>query len=350
MIEERLKTAFLNQGYYQIGSNVEGFYLFYRSIQGEATVISIIHALSGDEFSLEQYEHIQEQIKQSFLMKGITRIQLLNLIFTYHPEKSRRLCLDLDEHWIVDLNSKRLILYENQTSDFYGLRAELEKLLAEEMPQVPSRDNRPHRIKLFTPLNSILIGINILVYLLMHFTRFLGSSDDIIRWGGNFWYSVVEEQEYYRLVTALFMHSDLNHLFNNMLVLLFVGDNLERAAGKLKYLLIYFGSGVIADITSIIYNMMKNKHFYEFDAVYSIGASGAIFGIVGAMLYIIIRNKGRLEDISTRQIILFLIFGFYGGITNVGIDNAAHLGGFIGGLLLAVLIYRKPKQIEGYSR
>ena len=102
-------------------------------------------------------------------------------------------------------------------------------------------------------------------------------------------------------------------------------------------MVIYFGSGIIAAISSISYNMYKGN------VGFSIGASGAIFGVVGAILYILIVNKGHLEDISTRQIVLFVIFSLYGGYTSAGIDNIAHIGGFLGGLLIAVLLYRKPK-------
>ena len=138
----------------------------------------------------------------------------------------------------------------------------------------------------------------------------------------------------------MFLHSDFEHLMNNMLVLFFVGDNLERAAGKIKYFIIYFGSGIIAGISSISYNMIKEK------MVYSVGASGAIFGIVGAMGYILLVNKGHLEDISSRQIILFTVFSLYGGIANANIDNVAHIGGFIGGIILAIILYRRPKSIK----
>jgi rhomboid protease GluP len=130
-----------------------------------------------------------------------------------------------------------------------------------------------------------------------------------------------------------------------MLVLLFVGDNLERAAGKFKYLLLYFGTGILAGITSISYNMWKDyaNFSYEYSA-FSIGASGAIFGVVGAVLYIVIVNKGRLEDISSRQMVLFVVFSLYGGISNARIDQAAHVGGFMAGILLAAILYRRPRR------
>ena len=70
-------------------------------------------------------------------------------------------------------------------------------------------------------------------------------------------------------------------------------------------MLIYFGSGIIAGISSISYNMVKDR------MVLSIGASGAIFGVVGAMAYILLVNKGRLEDISSRQILLLTVFSLW---------------------------------------
>jgi rhomboid protease GluP len=146
----------------------------------------------------------------------------------------------------------------------------------------------------------------------------------------------------------MFMHSDFSHLFNNMLVLIFVGDNLERAAGKFRYLFLYFGTGILAGITSIGYNMWKeNGQFFVGNSVFSIGASGAIFGVVGAMLFIVAINRGRLEDISTRQMVLFVVFSLYGGIVNTQIDQAAHIGGFLAGILLAAIVYRRPKRRNG---
>jgi rhomboid protease GluP len=131
-----------------------------------------------------------------------------------------------------------------------------------------------------------------------------------------------------------------------MLVLLFVGDNLERAAGKLKYLLIYFGTGIIAGITSISYNMWKDSGQIGEASSYSIGASGAIFGVVGAVLFIVMINRGRLEGISTRQMVFFVILSLYGGIANTHIDQAAHIGGFIAGIILAALLYRRNKDTK----
>jgi rhomboid protease GluP len=74
----------------------------------------------------------------------------------------------------------------------------------------------------------------------------------------------------------------------------------------------------------------------------SIGASGAIFGVVGAVLLIVIKNRGELENMSTADIVRFVVFSLYGGIVNARIVQAAHIGGFLAGFVLAKLLYRKP--------
>jgi rhomboid protease GluP len=261
----------------------------------------------------------------------------------------------------VDTSSNRLIIYETQSVEFTGLRDSIEQLLEEEQRENPlSQDSAfyenlqnsqrmqgspARKLKLFTLMNTIIIAINIIAFLVMHYTKAFGGEEQMLTGGALSWYFVKEQKEYYRIITSMFMHSNWSHLFNNMVVLLFVGVNLERAAGKVKYLLIYLGTGIIAGITSISYNMWKDYAEFSYEhSVFSIGASGAIYGVVGAMLYIVIANRGRLEDISTRQMILFVAFSLYGGISNAQIDQAAHIGGFFAGLLLAIIVYRRPKR------
>jgi rhomboid protease GluP len=328
---------------------VKGVHLFYRPVNSEADIVILFHAPSGNEMSKEEYRYILDNIKEKFNESGFRYIYLLGMIFTDHPDKARRFCLEEDDHWIVDLTDRRLIIYENQAPEFMGLKIEVEHLLSNEqfstdMQVFPTflsdkeEDNDPpHKREWITPLNTVLIAANILIYLIVHYTKLFGSTDQVMAQGALSWYYVKEEHEYYRILTSMFLHSDFGHIVNNMLVLFVVGDNLERAAGKIKYLLIYFGTGILAAVSSISYNMIKDEN------VFSIGASGAIFGVVGAMAYIILVNKGRLEDMSGRQILFFAIFSLYGGIASVNIDNAAHIGGFLAGVVLALLLYRRKK-------
>ena len=218
--------------------------------------------------------------------------------------------LEEDNHWLVDLNSMRLYIYEDQGNDLLDVREVIEDSLEEgSYGELYKYYRKPEeRVTFFTLFNTGIIILNILIYILVHNTNILGNTGEVMAKGALSWLFIKEEGQYYRILTSMFLHSNFSHLINNMLVLLFVGDKLERVAGKIRYLIIYFGSGFLAGSASIVYNMLNDKDTLTL----SVGASGAIFGIVGAMLYALIRNRGRIEGISSRQIILFVVFGLYG--------------------------------------
>lgn len=344
-IEDGIIRQLTEQGYKELNMNVDSMAMYYRMNPAGMEIILILRAISGGEISPEEYKRITGKIKDFFYDKGFSDIHLLGIILTAVPERARFLYYEQDDHFIVDLWNRRLIVYENRSPFFSSLVPVLEDIIHDEeystglsQAEYTGRSGQNGHIKIVSLINSIIIAVNILIYILFHYTGIFGETIDAIKKGALFWYYVKEDREYYRLITSMFLHSDFGHLLNNMMVLFFVGDNLERAAGKIKYLLIYFGSGIIAGISSIGYNMIRKSE------IMSIGASGAIFGIVGAMVYILLVNKGRLEDISSRQIILFAVFSLYGGIINVNVDNVAHIGGFIGGIILAIILYRKHKR------
>lgn len=147
------------------------------------------------------------------------------------------------------------------------------------------------------------------------------------------WQQVIVEGEYYRLITYMFLHANIEHIANNMLILALAGDILERGIGHGSFLLVYFMSGVLAGLTSIIYNMNVGAY------VRSMGASGAVFGIVGAIAMLLVLNKGQIRSMNLRRLVLFISISIYGGIASNGIDNAAHIGGLIAGALIALLMH-----------
>ncbi len=384
MFEDRLQNGFINNGYQKVNSNAPGIYLFHRSIEDRLNIVSVMHVFQGNELSISQYEHILAQIKASFRNSYSGQIKLLSLIITDNPGGVKHLATieQEDSHWIIDIRANRLIIYETQTGSYTDLQRMIEEVLTEEQSQqnnpqtqsgyyqtsdnqgssTQSEDTRYSRYQQgrmqprgafwryqLTPFTMGIIALNVLVYLVTHFTPLFGGPDTMLTKGALSWYFVVEEKEYYRVLTSIFMHADWSHLANNMIVLLFVGGNLERIMGRFKYLLLYFATGILAGITSIGYNMWKEyaEVVAYYETTLSIGASGAIFGVVGAVLFIVIINKGRLREISMRQMVWFVFLSLYSGIVNSQIDQAAHVGGFIAGFILAVILYRKPKIIQG---
>ena len=188
-------------------------------------------------------------------------------------------------------------------------------------------------------INILLIAINVLYFIFLEMTGSSENSLFMIQHGAMYEPLVTENGEYYRLLSSMFMHFGINHIVNNMLMLFILGDNMERALGHIKYLFFYLICGVGANIASMTVNVMNEE------LVVSAGASGAIFGVIGGLLYAVAVNHGRLEDLSTRQLVVVILCSLYFGFTSGGVDNVAHIAGLLIGIVMAMLLYRKPKPV-----
>lgn len=188
------------------------------------------------------------------------------------------------------------------------------------------------------PVTVVLILINILVFIAVEFT---GTSQDawhVLNYGAAYTPYIVEKGEVYRLFTSMFLHFGIEHLVNNMLVLFVLGSRLEQVIGRIRFLLIYLLGGIAGNILSLILELRTQ------DFSVSAGASGAVFAVMGAMIYVVIRNKGWLGDLSMRQILIMAAFSLYFGFTSSGVDNAAHIGGLLAGFVLAVLLWHPSRK------
>ena len=354
MILKNIYLCLINLGFRSIGINKDNISLFQHVDHEKVNVVAIYDCPSGLEYSPQQIVNINSQINSFYYDKGYSNINLLGIISTKNVENIRKIIETNNNFWIIDTYEKKLIIYENQDGDLLGLRKKIEDILLKDQindtkeGQIELSQTYPNYVSTRTAKsiigqyvskwNTILIITNILIYLILDYISIRSNNDQLTLSGALYWPAIYYSGEYYRLLTYMFLHSSIEHLANNMLVLFFLGDNLERAAGKWKFLIMYFGSGFIAGVVSMSYNM-----YNDFNVI-SIGASGAIFGVVGAMVFIVLKNKGRLENISARQMILFVLFSLYGGLTSQGVDNAAHIGGLIAGFILAAILYKNPKK------
>ena len=155
------------------------------------------------------------------------------------------------------------------------------------------------------PVTTVLIVINIAVFLLAEIiSGSTLSTSVLVKWGGAD-VVLIHEGQYWRLFTAMFLHAGIRHLLNNMLLLYVLGQHLEYLLGAVKYTVLYFACGVIANIIS--YRIYLEGQQY----IVAVGASGAIFAVMGALIWIIIRNKGRVRGLSLQQMIVMLVFSLY---------------------------------------
>ncbi len=186
-----------------------------------------------------------------------------------------------------------------------------------------------------------MIVINAAAFLVLEWIGDTESAGFMLEHGAAYPERIFGEHEYWRLLTAAFLHFGFPHLFNNMVMLACAGPILEREVGHFRFLLLYLVSAAGGSALSVF--MMEWKGDYAVSA----GASGAIFGVVGGILWLVIRSRGHYAGITIRRMILMIVLCLFAGISTGGVDNWGHLGGLAAGFLSGVLLaFRGKKRID----
>ena len=188
-----------------------------------------------------------------------------------------------------------------------------------------------------------LVAVNILVFIVLSFRGNTESAAFMYRHGAC-WAPDVQDGQYWRLVTSMFMHFGIVHLLYNMLCLFTLGDLLERICGTLRFLIIYLAGGLIGNVVSVMLALRARN------MAVSAGASGCIFAVIGAILWLVILNNGRLAGIRLNRMVLMIVLMAAQGFMDGGTDNAAHLGGLAAGFVIGVLMFRKRRRGAGSRR
>ena len=187
------------------------------------------------------------------------------------------------------------------------------------------------------PVTALLILLNTLIFLIVEFAGGSENGQHMLECGAVYAPLIIEQGQWYRMITSMFLHFGAPHLINNMLVLFVLGQRLEPVTGKMKFLLIYILGGLGGNLISLIWDMRTGNYSL------SAGASGAVFAVMGGMIYVIIRHRGRVADLNMKQMLLMAAFSLYFGFASGGVDNAAHAGGLLCGFIAAVIVYHPRK-------
>lgn len=187
------------------------------------------------------------------------------------------------------------------------------------------------------PVTVLLILLNTLIFLIVEFTGGSENGQHMLECGAAYAPLILEQGQWYRVFSSMFLHFGAPHLINNMLVLFVLGQRLEPAVGRLRFLLIYIAGGLGGNFISLFWDMRTG------DYSVSAGASEAVFAVMGGMIYVIIRHRGRVADLTMKQMLIMAAFSLYFGFASEGVDNAAHAGGLLCGFLAAVIFYHPRK-------
>lgn len=199
-----------------------------------------------------------------------------------------------------------------------------------------------YNVRMIKKKPYVTIGLVIINFIVFLSLEFLGDTEDslfMILHGGMFPEAIINGEEYWRFFTAMFLHFGLIHLTNNMIVLGAAGEMIEDTLGHLKFLVLYIMSGIGGSVVSFL---LMN---YTGDYAVSAGASGAIFGVIGALVWIVIKNKGNYKALNKTSLIIMVALMLYQGFESSGVDNGGHIGGLLSGFLLSIVLYRK----KGYN-
>lgn len=182
-------------------------------------------------------------------------------------------------------------------------------------------------------INVIIVVINVIIFMageLINGAIIRGNTQlaPLYTYGALYGNAIING-EYFRFLTYMFLHGSVNHIFNNMLILYFMGNYCERSIGSFGFGALYFLSGISAGIGSILFHGLNSA---------CIGASGAIFGIIGAVFCLILFDRKR-SKITVRQILIFVFLSVYSGFTSQGVDNAAHITGLMVGFSICLIVW-----------
>ena len=187
--------------------------------------------------------------------------------------------------------------------------------------------------KIFSMKKPIITYLIMLVCVILFVAMYVfgnGSTyiKTLIDFGGNA-VSYTKRGDYYRLFTSIFLHAGVLHLLCNLYSLYVIGPQAESFYGKIKYLIIFIFSGISGSLLSTA--LSGNN-------AVGVGASGAIFGLLGAILYFGYHYRVYLGNVLKSQIIPLIILNLFIGFSFSGIDNFAHIGGLIGGVFASMVV------------
>ena len=380
------------EGYRYCHTNLAEAGIYYKYYQEGFHIVMAVNLSGGNRFSVQQYRSMEEHAMDLFYHPQgrlgdfpdgfpVYHVEMLTLLIGGDSEVERKVCAECRNVWVYQPRSGRLLIYENQPGDFFGLRGALEQGAgtggAEEMSRqgtgaggwaetsrqgagaggwaetswqgtgaayASAQNTANNRLGILWKniraeyVTIALVVANVITYLVLEWLGDTTNGFFMAEHGAMYPDFIRINHEWWRIITAGFLHFGAVHLVNNMVILYCMGSRLERVTGHLKYFLIYLVSLIGAGLLS--YGMMLRTGDYAVSA----GSSGAIFGVIGGFLWIVILHRGRFEQITTRGIMMMIVLTIYYGFSSAGIDNWGHIGGLLAGFSATVILYHRNRQ------
>ncbi|MBR5348171.1 MAG: rhomboid family intramembrane serine protease [Lachnospiraceae bacterium] len=338
----KIENALIEAGYLRGGSNEDHT----ESVLFKLTKLGLFYICLLDDtgsncakrevYTRDHLKELGDRIAEKYPQYVRDTFGLL-VVLTGDSSASRMKLGEEVPFWIVDVQKKNLMIYDDQPGTFLDARTIIESRLTAS----PWKNLFKQLKILLSPVNVGLILSCIVIFI---FQKILANGDGmgtLERYGAMHSRTFFENREYWTAVTHIFLHGSFQHLFFNMVTQLYVGKPLEVLLGKVRFVLLYLLSGIGAGMISLA------LYIHEGENVYSLGASGAISGMCGALLCILFLNRKRLQKVPYFRYLIFLAIVMANGIDDPKVNWMAHSSGAVLGIVLALLLYGIPKLRKG---
>lgn len=323
----------------------------YTYMDGKTLFLFNIMLLTEDiDYQFEEYERYKEILQNKFQhhinRSSIQDLLFFNLMITKdgkdifyqiseqkkekNSKKNSKIVKEIntvDIHWVIDTTYNDIYMSSTYGKVIRGLEQDIRDILSGTVTYEAKETKKTSLREV--KLTATLIGINTIIFLIIEFVYGGSNIENLIRFGALNTYFVQELNEYWRYISAMFLHGDIYHIVYNMLFLWVFGAGVEKRFSGFTYLGIYFLSGITGGIVSQMFSEPN---------VVAVGASGAIYGLLGALIAISMTNKEKLIQNRSKNLWLFFLIGIIMSVNSENIDVMAHIGGFIGGIVITALL------------
>ena len=326
----------------------------------------VLELINGDLFSEEEIRQYFIDVKENLLNIDKNKIVYSFGIFIFENDPPIDKVKIIEDNQVnkvtskkylrsivVNLEKQSVMSHSKTKRDEFGVKKHLNKYFNEykksdnslvSFEDIVEKKKLESRIEFKSEkptITYILIALNLLVFAIMGLYSWDSGTDynALLLQFGSKENGHILQGEYWRFIAPIFLHANIVHVALNCYSLYFIGILAERVFGKAKFIAIYFAAGILGNIFSFAFNFSPG-----------VGASGAIFGLFGAILFICIEKPALFKSGLGVNIVGVICANLFYGFTKSGIDNFAHLGGLIGGLTFAGIFNESKKRLWYFNR
>jgi membrane associated rhomboid family serine protease len=345
-IFEMLNTYFRARHFQSIPTDIKNVSMFATQQKSNLYLINIIALNNEYVFDINRYEQYRHTTKLQFAKVPSDKIILLNIMITKEPDLvyehvnyTPNLEDDfVDVHWIIDSQNKSLIIPSKQLKTVLGLEKSIKTMITTGMEAFYELT----KVSKHSYLSLFLILVNVAVWVMLEYRGGSTNSSTLISYGAMNTILIQSTHQYWRFFSAMFLHIGFTHLAYNVFALYIFGSRLEKYINAKKYLFIYLFSGLLGSLVSYFGSVFMGT------SVTSAGASGAIYGLLGAILILSKASGQSVDGLSSYMMWLIFISGIVFSVVSPSVDAFAHIGGFIGGIIASIpIVMFEKRQLGG---